>query len=127
MVPGPEPVANIRRRAKSSRLQEIELAAMSRMNQRHLASRADDAGLAARMKSFETAFGMQAEMPEVFDLSKESTATLVALRPRTRQHGGFRLAVLDRTPARRARGALCRADRFRLVKQLGRSWRHAHA
>ena len=28
------------------------------------------------MKSFETAFGMQAEMPEVFDLSKESAATL---------------------------------------------------
>jgi hypothetical protein len=28
------------------------------------------------MKSFETAFGMQAEMPEVFDLSKEDDATL---------------------------------------------------
>ena len=28
------------------------------------------------MKSFETAFGMQAEMPEVFDLSKETDQTL---------------------------------------------------
>src|SRR5687767_3533212 len=49
---------------------------MSKMNQRHLASRADDPLLTARMKSFETAFGMQTEMPEVFDLSKESDATL---------------------------------------------------
>ena len=49
---------------------------MSRMNQRHLTARADDPLLAARIKSFETAFGMQAEMPEVFDLSKETEATL---------------------------------------------------
>ncbi len=76
VVPGPEPVANIRRRARSSRLQEIELAAMERMNQRHLAAKGGDPFLAARMKSFETAFGMQAEMPDVFDLSKESPATL---------------------------------------------------
>ena len=49
---------------------------MARMNQRHLALRADDPLLAARMKSFETAFGMQAEMPAIFDLSQESEATL---------------------------------------------------
>ncbi len=76
VVPGPEPVANIRRRAASSRLQEIELACMARMNERHRASRSGDPHLAARIKSFETAFGMQAEMPEVFDLSRESQATL---------------------------------------------------
>ena len=76
VVPGPEPVANIRRRSSSSRVQEIELECMARMNQRHLALRAGDPLLAARIKSFETAFGMQAEMPEVFDLSRESQATL---------------------------------------------------
>ena len=76
MVPGPEPVANIQRRAATSRLQEIELGALARMNRRHLAARADDPLLTARIKSFETAFGMQAEMPEVFDLSKETDATL---------------------------------------------------
>jgi hypothetical protein len=32
--------------------------------------------LNARIKSFETAFGMQTEMPDVFDLSKETDATL---------------------------------------------------
>ena len=76
VVPGPEPVANIQRRASSSRLQELELAAMAKMNQRHMASRDHDAALAARMTSFETAFGMQTEMPEVFDLSKEDDETL---------------------------------------------------
>ena len=76
VIPGPEPVANIQRRSPSSRLQEIELAAISRMNSRHLAARPNDPLLTARMKSYETAFGMQAEMPEVFDLSKEDDATL---------------------------------------------------
>ena len=76
VVPGPEPVANIRRRVASKRLQELELSALSEMNRRHLAQRAGDGFLTARMKSFETAFGMQAEMPEVFDMSKETDATL---------------------------------------------------
>ena len=76
VVPGVEPVANIRRRAGSNRMQELELNAISRMNARHLGIRAGDPQLTARMQSFETAFGMQAEMPEVFDLSKETDATL---------------------------------------------------
>ena len=76
VLPGPEPVANIKRRAATGHLQELELAAMAKLNQRHLATRADDPLLSARIKSFETAFGMQSEMPEVFDLSKESDATL---------------------------------------------------
>ena len=35
-----------------------------------------DAALAARIRSFETAFGMQREAPEAFDLSQETDATL---------------------------------------------------
>ena len=76
VVPGATPVANIQRRAASGRLQELELEAIARLNKEHLASRSEDPALAARMKSFETAFGMQAEMPEVFDLSKEDDQTL---------------------------------------------------
>ena len=76
MVPGPEPVANIKRRVSSSRLQEMELSIIAELNRRHLAQRSGDPVLSARMKSFETAFGMQAEMPEVFDMSQESDATL---------------------------------------------------
>lgn len=76
VVPGAEPVANIQRRVPSSRLQELELAALARLNQQHLAMRRDDPLLTARMNSFATAYGMQAEMPEVFDLSKEDDKTL---------------------------------------------------
>ena len=76
VVPGPEPVANLRRRTATRRLQELELAAMADMNRRHLAPRAHDPLLDARIKSFETAFGMQMELPDVFDLSKESDETL---------------------------------------------------
>lgn len=76
VVPGAEPVANIRRRTPAAKLQELELNLAAKANARHAAAREHDPQLAARMKSFETAFGMQAEMPEVFDLSKESAETL---------------------------------------------------
>ncbi len=76
VVPGDEPVSNIRRRVPSSELQELELGLLAKFNQRHLANRPGDPLLAARIKSYETAFGMQTEMPEVFDLSRESDATL---------------------------------------------------
>lgn len=75
VTPGAEPIANIRRRAATDALQSLELAAMARMNQRHLASRSGDPLLAARIRSFETAFGMQMEVPDIFDLTKETDAT----------------------------------------------------
>lgn len=76
VVPGPDPVPNIRRRAATQRMQTLELDALAKLNRRHLAARPDEPVLAARIKSFETAFGMQMEMPEVFDLGNESDATL---------------------------------------------------
>lgn len=75
VIPGTEPVANIERRSGTEELQRLELGLLARMNQRHRATRADDPLLEARMQSFETAFGMQQEMPEVFDLSDETEAT----------------------------------------------------
>ena len=77
VVPGAEPVANLRRRVPTNARQERELAALAALNRGHLASRGgNDADLAARIRSFETAFGMQMEMPDAFDLSKESDTTL---------------------------------------------------
>ena len=76
VVPGVEPIANVQRRAATNRLQELELGMMARMNQRHLAPRAADPLLQARIRSFETAFGMQMEVPHVLDLAQESDATL---------------------------------------------------
>ena len=54
---------------------------------------------------------MQTEMPEVFDLSKETDATLDLYGLERGQTEGFALAVPRRPPAGRARRALHRADR----------------
>lgn len=75
VVPGPEPVANITPRVPKDR-QSVELAALAKLNRRHLEQRGGDPLLAARIRSFETAFGMQMEVPEAFDLSRESDSTL---------------------------------------------------
>ena len=76
VVPGPEPVADLRRRQSSATLQERELARIQAMNRAHAERSGHDPGLAARIASFETAFGMQMEAPEAFDLSRETDATL---------------------------------------------------
>lgn len=75
IVPGTDPIPHLQRRT-SAELQEMELGLLEFFNRRHLQQRSDDALLAARIKSFETAFGMQQEAPEVFDLSGESDAAL---------------------------------------------------
>jgi hypothetical protein len=54
----------------------MELKHLREINKLHLDSRSSDTALEARIRSFETAFGMQQEAPEVFDLSKESKHTL---------------------------------------------------
>ena len=74
VVPGPQPIANVKPRVGMSR-QELELAALRRLNRQHLARRSGHALAEARIKSFETAFGMQMAAPEAFDLSGESDAT----------------------------------------------------
>ena len=76
VAPGPDPMPNIQRRQAALDLQEMELGLAQTFNRRHLAQRPGDANLAARIRSFETAFGMQAEAPEAFNLSQESDATL---------------------------------------------------
>jgi hypothetical protein len=76
VVPGAEPVANLLRRVPTQKRQELELGTLKALNETHRALRSDDARLSARIRSFETAFGMQFEMPSAFDLSQESEATL---------------------------------------------------
>ena len=76
VLAGAEPIPDLNRRAPSAKVQELELGLLDKINRQHLQTRAADPLLAARIKSFETAFGMQAEMPQVLDLSKETDATL---------------------------------------------------
>jgi len=75
IVPGGEPIPNMTRRARSAALQKMELGLIAEFDRKHLIGRVSDASLVGRVKSFETAFGMQQEAPEVFDLSKETDAT----------------------------------------------------
>jgi hypothetical protein len=76
VVAGDEPIPDLTRRSPSSKIQDLELSLLDRFNRKYQQQRGADPVLAARMKSFETAYGMQREMPEVLDLSKESDATL---------------------------------------------------
>src|SRR5437763_2998956 len=76
VTPGTDPVPNLSMREPAADLQKLELGLLDRYNRKHMLSRPGDPKLSARIKSFETAFGMQMEMPQVLDLSKESDATL---------------------------------------------------
>jgi hypothetical protein len=76
VVPGPTPIPNVQRRAASVELQQMELDLIARANRKHQEERPEDAALEARIRSFETAFGMQQAAPEAFDLSRETEATL---------------------------------------------------
>ena len=84
---------------------------LAEFNRKHLSGRASDPSLAARIKSFETAFGMQQEAPEVFDLSKETDATHKLYGLERGSTTGLRVAVPGGAAPGRARRALHRADR----------------
>ena len=75
IVPSGEPIPNVNRRLESAELQEMELGLLQSMNRQHQQQRATDPLLAARIRSFETAFGMQMEAPEVFNVDEESDET----------------------------------------------------
>jgi hypothetical protein len=74
--PGAEPIANIKRLQSQGALQELELGFTQKLNRAHLAQRGADPNLTTRIRSMETAFGMQMEAPEALDFAGETDATL---------------------------------------------------
>jgi hypothetical protein len=76
VIPGGEPIPNVKRQSATADLQEIELGLAGALSRSHLKRAGNDSELAARIRTFETAFRMQFEAPEAFDLSKESDETL---------------------------------------------------
>jgi hypothetical protein len=88
VVPGPEPVANVGPRVAMDR-QRLELEALRHLNQAHLQTRSGDSLLEARMRTFETAFGMQMAVPDAFDFKQESDATLEGYGLQRGQTTGF--------------------------------------
>ena len=76
VLPGKEPVPNVKRQPDADALQEAELGFAAALNAAHLTREGNDGDMAARVRSFETAFQMQFEAPEAFDLAKETDDTL---------------------------------------------------
>jgi hypothetical protein len=88
VVPGAEPMRNVRPRVPLDK-QRKELDALAELNRAHLEAHGNDPALAARLRSFETAFGMQAAAPEAFDLSRETDETLKLYGLAKSQTSGF--------------------------------------
>ena len=75
ITPGDTPIANLDRFTTIER-QTLELGLLQSLNEQHLKGRDSDSNLRARMSSFETARGLQADAPDVMNLKSETKATL---------------------------------------------------
>jgi Protein of unknown function (DUF1501) len=88
VAPGAEPMRNIKPRVADP-LQRRELEALGKLNRGHLQRIGPDPALEARIRTFETAFGMQTAAPDAFDLARESDATLALYGLKRGQTSGF--------------------------------------
>jgi hypothetical protein len=88
VLPGKEPIPNMHRTGAAD-LQSLELGFTGALNRKYLNRVGTDSELAARIRSFETAYKMQFEAPDVFDLSKESDETLKLYRFERGQDDSF--------------------------------------
>ncbi|MGE0377160.1 MAG: DUF1501 domain-containing protein [Planctomycetaceae bacterium] len=76
IIPGEEPIANLKSQARTATLAELEQLMLRDVNEAHAAARTGDPNLRARINSFHTARGMMHAAPEVFDLAQETPGTL---------------------------------------------------
>lgn len=76
VIGGKEPIADLSPRSTQRGLQELELGLANVLNNRHLRERSADGDLSARIRSFETAFHMQTDATEAFEVGQESDRTL---------------------------------------------------
>ena len=104
VVPGTEPVANVKPRLTTVK-QRKELDALRELNELHAERRDNKATLSARMRSFETAYGMQRAVPDAFDFSKESKTTLdnYAIQPNSTTGFGWQCLAARRLVERGVR------------------------
>src|SRR5438067_2310953 len=70
-----KPIADLSNAAFSVTQQRRQLDALKQLNDLHRRQRQDDSQLSARIESFELAFRMQTEAPEVFGIESESAST----------------------------------------------------
>ncbi len=78
IVPGPEPIPDLRPPARPATLAELERIMLRDVNAAHAARRPGDADLRARAATFDVARGLMREAPEALDTGREPPATLAA-------------------------------------------------
>ena len=76
LIPGDEPIPNIKSPLPSVSLQQLEQHMLQAINQRHAQDRQHDPQLQARMSTFRTAAGMMQLAPQVLDVHAETRGTL---------------------------------------------------
>ncbi|MGE3313792.1 MAG: DUF1501 domain-containing protein [Planctomycetaceae bacterium] len=76
IVPGEKPIPDLDSPAPSLRLRELERMMLDDANKLHADARPGDLNLRASMNSFDVARGMMRIAPEVFDIARETPATL---------------------------------------------------
>jgi hypothetical protein len=76
IVPGAEPIPDLRPQEQSLSLQELEQMMLRDVNERHARLHPGDADLRARIATFDVARGMMREAAEVLDARRETQATL---------------------------------------------------
>jgi hypothetical protein len=89
IIPGKEPIPDLRTPVKNATLAELEARMLHDVNEHYARSRGDDLNLPARQASFETARGMMRTAPEAFDLSRESADTLALYGAKTEDPKSF--------------------------------------
>jgi hypothetical protein len=89
VIPGKEPIADLEPRTQVGGVQELELDLANSFNRRHLQAHGNDSNLAARIRTFETAFHMQTEAREAFDLAGENDETLSLYGMKRGDSAGF--------------------------------------
>jgi hypothetical protein len=105
VVPGPTPIDHLEPRSGDAATQRLELDLVSTLNERHLLRHHSDSNLAARIRSFETAYRMQTEATDAFDLGDESAETLrlYGLEPGKPEGFGWKCLVARRLVERGVR------------------------
>jgi hypothetical protein len=78
IVPGPEPIPDLKPPPRPTTLAELERIMLRDVNERHAARRPGEADLRARAATFDLARGLMREAPGALDVGRESPATLAA-------------------------------------------------
>jgi hypothetical protein len=78
IVPGSDPIPDLRPPATPTTLRELELLMLRDFNSWHAEARPSDRDLSARIASIDVARGMMREAPEALDIGRETRATLAS-------------------------------------------------